>query len=395
MCWEEFMQLGSLLRSSRRRGPDIWEFRYRDRQHNGRRIYRRIKVGTVREFRTEASVRKGITGLIREINFGDVRVQATTMMVSDLVEHYRQRELASDNTWKSYSTKRGYESYLKNWIVPHWGNYKLTDVKTIEVETWLRNLSLVKSSSAKIRNIFSVLFNHACRYDLFDRNPITLVRQSAKRRKIPDVLTAEETQRLLSVLAIKERTLVLMAVGTGLRRSELFALKRKDVDFDAKQASVTRSIVGQVVGICKTEASQNPVPLHESLAQALLEWRKHTSFRKREDWVFASPHSSGKHPYWAQAIMRYHIAPASRRIQSQKRVGWHTFRHTYSTMLKQLGTDIKVMQELLRHSSVRCTLDTYTQAIMPAKRAAQGAVLSLILAEDQAKPGQSCTVLHP
>ena len=82
-------------------------------------IYRRIKVGTVRDFRTEASVRKGITGLIREINFGDVRVQATTMTVAELVEHYRQRELASDNTWKSYSTKRGYESYLKNWIVPH------------------------------------------------------------------------------------------------------------------------------------------------------------------------------------------------------------------------------------------------------------------------------------
>jgi len=182
------------------------------------------------------------------------------MTVAELVEHYRQRELTSDNTWRSYSTKRGYECYLKNWIVPHWGNYKLSEVKTIEVETWLRNLSLVKSSSAKIRNIFSVLFNHACRYDLFDRNPITLVRQSAKRRKIPDVLTAEETQRLLSVLAIKERTLVLMAVGTGLRRSELFALKRKDVDFDAKQASVTRSIVGQVVGICKTEASQKPVP---------------------------------------------------------------------------------------------------------------------------------------
>src|SRR5215472_11552144 len=341
MCWRESMQLGSLLRSSRRRGPDVWEFRYRERPHSGRRIYRRIKVGTVREFRTETSVRKGITGLIREINLGDVRVQATTMMVSDLVEHYRQRELASDNTWKSYSTKRGYESYLKNWIVPHWGNYKLTDVKTIEVETWLRNLSLAKSSSAKIRNIFSVLFNHACRYDLFDRNPITLVRHSAKRRKIPDVLTAEETQRLLSVLAVKERTMVLMAVGTGLRRSELFALKWKDVDFAAKEASVTRSIVGQVVGICKTEVSQKPVPLHESLAQALLEWRRHTSFRKREDWVFASPHSSGKRPYWAQAIMRYHVAPAARRIQLQKRVGWHTFRHTYATMLKQVGLTSK------------------------------------------------------
>src|SRR6516162_79071 len=310
------------------------------------------------------------------------------MTGAELVEHYRQRELASDNTWKSYSTKRGYESYLKNWIVPHWGNCKVPEVKTIEVETWLRNLPLAKSRSAKIRNIFSVLFNRACRYDLFDRNPITLVRHSAKRRRIPDVLTVEETQRLLSVLAVKERTMVLMAVGTGLRRSELCALKWKDVDFAAKQASVTRSIVSQVVGICKTEASQKPVPLHESLAHALQEWRTHTSFRKREDWVFASPHSSGKHPYCAQAIMRYHIAPASRGIQLQKRVGWHTFRHTYLTMLRQVGTDIKVM-----HSSVRCTLDTYTQAIMPAKRAAQSAVLSLILAEGQLKQSQTCTVL--
>jgi len=83
------------------------------------------------------------------------------------------------------------------------------------------------------------------------------------------------------------------------------------VDFAAKHLSVTRSIVSQVVGVCKTEASQKPVRLHESLAQALLEWRRHTSFRKREDWVFASPHSNGKRPYWAQPIMRYHVAPAS------------------------------------------------------------------------------------
>jgi integrase len=116
------------------------------------------------------------------------------------------------------------------------------------------------------------------------------------------VLTVEETQRLLSALSIKERTMVLMAVGTGLRRSELFALKWKDVDFAAKHLSVTRSIVSQVVGICKTEASQKPVPLHESLAQALLEWHKQSSYRKREDWVFASPHSNGKRPYWAQVI---------------------------------------------------------------------------------------------
>jgi integrase len=250
----------------------------------------------VREFKTEASARKGIAGLIREINFGDVRLKVTKMTVAELVEHYRQRELTQDNTWKSFSTKRGYESYLKNWIVPHWGKYKLSEIKTIEVEAWLRYLSLAKSSSAKIRNIFSVLFNHACRYDLFDRNPITLVRHSAKRRRIPDVLTIEETRQLLSILTVKERTMVLIAVGTGLRRSELFALKWKDVDFAAKHLNVTRSIVSQVVGICKTEASQKLVPLHQCLADALHEWRRQSSYGKREDRVFASPHSQGKAP---------------------------------------------------------------------------------------------------
>ena len=243
--------------------------------------------------------------------------------------------------------------------------------------------------------VFSVLFNHACRYDLFDRNPITLVRHSAKRRKIPDVLTVEEAQRPLSVLAVKERAMVLMALGTGLRRSELFALKWKAVDFAAERISVTRSIVSQVVGTCKTEASQEPVPLQSGLADALLVWRRQTSYRKREDWVFASPHSQGRHPVWAQAIMRYHIRPGAQKTALQKRVGWHTFRHTYSTMLKLVGADIKVMQELLRHSSVRCTLDTYTQAIMPAKRAAQSAVLSMILPAKPLNPSQSCTVLHP
>ena len=63
---------------------------------------------------------------------------------------------------------------------------------------------------------------------------------------------------------------------------------------------------------------------------------------------------------------------------TDKSIGWHTFRHTYSTLLRSVGTDFKVMQELLRHSTLRSTLDVYTQAITPAKHAAQAAVLSLV-----------------
>jgi integrase len=56
-------------------------------------------------------------------------------------------------------------------------------------------------------------------------------------------------------------------------------------------------------------------------------------------------------------------------------------RHTYSTLLRSVGTEFKVMQELLRHSTLRSTLDVYTQAITPAKHAAQAAVLSLVFSQ--------------
>ena len=61
----------------------------------------------------------------------------------------------------------------------------------------------------------------------------------------------------------------------------------------------------------------------------------------------------------------------------QKRIGWHTFRHTYSTLLRSVGAEFKVMQELMRHSTLRTTMDVYTQAVAPAKHAAQAAVLAL------------------
>jgi len=67
-------------------------------------------------------------------------------------------------------------------------------------------------------------------------------------------------------------------------------------------------------------------------------------------------------------------------------LGWHTFRHTYSSLLKATHADIKVMQELLRHASSRVTLDTYTQAMTSDKREAQSAVVRLLLASNTKAP---------
>jgi site-specific recombinase XerD len=87
--------------------------------------------------------------------------------------------------------------------------------------------------------------------------------------------------------------------------------------------------------------------------------------------------------------MRDYIQPAARKAGIQKKISWHTFRHTFSSLLNANGEDVKVVQELLRHSTARMTLDTYTQALSPQKRAAQSKLVGMI------RPKPTCTVVVP
>ena len=116
------------------------------------------------------------------------------------------------------------------------------------------------------------------------------------------------------------------------------------------------------------------------LITVLQEWRAQTPFPADSDWVFASPAKCGATPYWPDSALRKVIQPAARRAKLTKQVGWHTFRHSYSTLLRANGTDVKVQSELLRHSNIGTTLNLYTQAVSDQKRAAHGQVVGQLLA---------------
>jgi integrase len=73
------------------------------------------------------------------------------------------------------------------------------------------------------------------------------------------------------------------------------------------------------------------------------------------------------------------IKPAADAAQIGSDVGWHTFRHTYSSMLRQLGVDFKLRQELLRHADIRTTMNVYTHAVSEQKRSAHSSVVCLVL----------------
>ena len=231
----------------------------------------------------------------------------------------------------------------------------------------------------------SVLFNHAIRYEWLEqgRNPIKLVRQSTLRQRTPTVLEPHELQNLLSQPESPFQLMVLLAVTTGLRRSELFALKWSDLDFFNLTIDIQRSIYQGKVGSCKTAASKTSIPLPLFVAAELWTWKETTRYAAPDDWVFASPRSRGRKPFYPDMVMVKRIRPAALRAGITRRIGWHTFRHTYSTMLIANGENVKVVQELMRrHSNSRTTLEVYSQARIRAKREAQQRVVEMILPED-------------
>ena len=128
------MQHGSMIRTERQQGPDVWEFRWREPGPDGRRKHRRMVVGSVDEFTDELAARQAIVGLQLDINPRDARVKAGPITVSELTDHYRQRELKPDITWKTHSTKVTYEGYLRKWILPRWGSYFVTEIRAGEVD---------------------------------------------------------------------------------------------------------------------------------------------------------------------------------------------------------------------------------------------------------------------
>jgi integrase len=121
------------------------------------------------------------------------------------------------------------------------------------------------------------------------------------------------------------------------------------------------------------------------MAEDLLRWRRTSQYALASDWVFASPYARGRQPYWPDNLMKRHIRPAARKAGIHKNIGWHTFRHTFGTLLKDNGEDVKTVQELLRHANSRITLDVYTQAVNSTKRAAQSKVVRMMLPDPGTK----------
>ena len=168
-------QSGSLFKEKRRAGPAVWVYRWRQDTPEGR-VNRKVIVGTVDRIPTKSAAIKAIQPLRTSVSAAHPAVPVT---VEQLVKHYTDNKLPT----KAHSTQRTVETCLRLRVLPAWGEQRVSDIRTVEVEAWLRRLFLANATKAKIRNVMHTVFGHACRHEWLMRNPISLVTPECQANK--------------------------------------------------------------------------------------------------------------------------------------------------------------------------------------------------------------------
>jgi integrase len=224
-----------------KRGSVVWNRKFKTWNflwiQDGRR--RSKVIGTLRDFPTKEGATRAAEALRHAL---DHPRDGSVPTVHFLVSEFRREKMP-----ERFSTRLGYEAWLKNHILPRWGGYVVTSLQARPVELWLNTLPVSPKSRVHVRALIRALWEYAMwRADIpTQRNPMELVtvKNGTKRRRQPRSLTVEEFQKLVGKLEEPIRTIALVCVCFGLRISECLALKWADVDWLNAKLRVERAIV--------------------------------------------------------------------------------------------------------------------------------------------------------
>jgi integrase len=337
-------------------------------------------IGTRKEFRTKGAAQRQVQSFLPDVleqpSESPKSAESGAHTVRALAARYERERLPS-----RYSTARMYRSWLRNHILPKWGDSPISEVQPRPVELWLRQIKLSPKSKAHVRGMLHLLMEFAMWSGALEisRNPIDLVvvKGATKRTRQPRSLTVDEFRKFLQQLGEPFRTMALLCVCFGLRISECLALKWCDVDWLNGKLRIERGIVRQRVDDVKTIYSQKRMSVDAELLELLKSWKRITQFPADGDWLFASPVQLGRLPWSYPQVSRvFHRAAKSAGIGE---LPTHTLRHSYRSWLDAVGTPIAVQQKLMRHTDIRTTMNIYGDVVTDEMAQAHSKVVGLAL----------------
>jgi integrase len=231
------------------------------------------------------------------------------------------------------------------------------------------------SSVHGMRTALSKVLQAAVDWDFLEENPARGIRVGDRTPKQERVyLSAEEVAQLLSSLPEPCRTLVLVAVLTGLRIGELLALRWKHVDLLHGAIRVRETVYEGRFGTPKTRSSRRDVPMSQPVRETLMAQHGCSGQTQPEDLVFST---RARTPINPKNMLRRVLQPACREL-GLPAITWHSFRHTHATLLGEVGESLRTAQAILGHSNLETTLNVYTHAIPESQRRAVDKVAGIL-----------------
>jgi integrase len=262
-----------------------------------------------------------------------------------------------------HSTQKHRRFMLKKHLLPQFGDRAICDVTRKEIQAYVAHLTqagYAPKSVDHIHDVLSAILRTAVKWGHLQENPALGIDMPTLRCVRPKwALTTAQAVSLLTVLTPLARTMVGLAILSGLRRGELFALRWKDIDEHARVLTVREAVYDGTFGTPKTDAGSRQIPLSESALQLVMEWKALVKSTNPEVLVFGTREGT---PISPNNVLRRSIFPACDRL-GLPHATWLTFRRTYSSWSHDKGVPGKVVAQLMGHSNVDTTLNVYTQVL--------------------------------
>ena len=228
-------QRGYLRRVPRANNCSAWEYRYADPQTGKEKSM----YFSTEQFPTQTAVERHLEAFVLKLNSDNptlaVLEPTFDALLDRFIEEERLLEIKKTRPGEtchragdlSYSTVLSYLSVIKR-VRAEWGSTRITRLKPMKVQEWLRNMDVAPKTKGHIKAIMHRLYEKAMLWEMVDwqRNPMELVeiKGISKRRKKPVVLTTDQYYLILNLLPEPYRTMVTVAQCTGLRSEEVLAL---------------------------------------------------------------------------------------------------------------------------------------------------------------------------
>jgi integrase len=192
--------------------------------------------------------------------------QACNITISQMINGWFKR---NQSQWE-YSTMRGYISKIDHHIEPNFGNISVSNFKPSLFKDWGATSTLSgKKSKNDVRSIMHSAFQELYIDEIIESNPMTRVKRFKHIKAEPEPFNSAEREKILAKMTGHVRNLYEFAFWTGLRTSELLALRRCHIDLERKVVFVRDALVKGKIKGTKTTSGKRTVQLHEKALTSL------------------------------------------------------------------------------------------------------------------------------